>query len=232
MTTRALCFDLDDTLYGYAACNELGLIAAHRVLLGHSQKSFEEFMLVHDRVRLELAAELKGQAASHNRAIFFKRMVERLVNPGRGGLAVELFDTYWQSFLSAMSPAPAAREVLDALGREYSLALVSNHTTDIQLRKLRALQLETCFPVVVTSEEAGVEKPNARIFELALTSLGTAAGETVMIGDSPRVDLRGARAAGMRCVLSREFVSPADSEEAPEGVIDTLAQLPELLARI
>lgn len=231
MTIRALCFDLDDTLYGYAPCNEVGLRAAHGVLWSVTAVSFDEYRGVHDAVRSELAEELAGQAASHNRAIFFKRIVERLVGPGRGGVAVQLFDEYWRAFLAAMRPAPEAREILASLANTYSLALISNHTTDIQLRKLRALGLEELFPVVATSEEAGVEKPDPRIFEFALAALAVAPEQALMIGDNPTVDLAGARSAGLGGVLSREFVSPNMDDGEHVVTIASLRELPTVLGR-
>jgi len=231
MTLRALLFDLDDTLYGYAPCNEAALTAAYAILRARAPVSPTEFRETHDVVRAELARELHGQAASHNRALFFKRIVERLVGPGEGSLAIELFDTYWSAFLAEMRPAPDAHEVLAKLKGRYELALVSNHTTDIQLRKLRALDFERFFPVVVTSEEAGVEKPDAHIFELALRALGVNADEALMIGDSPAVDLRGACNAGVPCILSRQFSAPELAGDAPETTIASLSELPDWLRR-
>jgi HAD superfamily hydrolase (TIGR01549 family) len=230
MTIRALLFDLDDTLYGYAPCNEAGLVAAERVLSDASVELSEgEFRATHDRIRVELASELRGQAASHNRVLFFRRIVDRLVGPARGALALELFETYWGVFLETMQPSPAADRVLEELGASHALGLISNHTTDIQLRKLGALGLERHFPVVVTSEEAGVEKPDPRIFEQALKALGVGASETLMVGDSPTVDLRGAHGVGIRCVLSREFVTPEYRGGDPDGILTELGELPDWL---
>jgi len=231
MALRAILFDLDDTLYGYAPCNEAGLRAAHERLAREVTASYDDFRACHDEVRLELAEQLKGQAASHNRAIFFKRIVERLVGPGRGSLAVELFETYWRVFLDTMQPAPAALQLLEELSRTHSLALVSNHTTEVQLRKLEALGLEPYFEVVMTSEEAGVEKPDPRIFEQALRALGVAPADSVMVGDGPGVDLLGAQRAGVRCILSREFAAAGlDGCEGIE-ILDSLSELPGKLAR-
>ena len=50
------------------------------------------------------------------------------------------------------------------------------------------------------SEEAGVSKPDPRIFRIALERLGCAAGEAVMVGDSWSADIVGARAAGIRAI--------------------------------
>ena len=53
----------------------------------------------------------------------------------------------------------------------------------IQFRKLIYFGLNECFDFVVTSEEAGAEKPAAIPFELALGKLGVAPNEAFMIGD-------------------------------------------------
>ena len=63
---RGVLFDLDDTIYEYAPCNEAALQAVHEVSgheLWETRKSFRD---VHDEVRRELARELEGQAASHD----------------------------------------------------------------------------------------------------------------------------------------------------------------------
>jgi FMN phosphatase YigB (HAD superfamily) len=47
----------------------------------------------------------------------------------------------------------------------------------------------------------GVAKPDPEIFHLALKRLGTQASDAVMLGDVPKFDVDGARAAGVRAVL-------------------------------
>jgi putative hydrolase of the HAD superfamily len=47
----------------------------------------------------------------------------------------------------------------------------------------------------------GVEKPDARIFQLALQQAGLGAGEAVYVGDLYSIDVLGARGAGLTAVL-------------------------------
>lgn len=62
--------------------------------------------------------------------------------------------------------------------------------------------LSDAFDVVVVSGEVGVEKPDPRIFELALQDLGTAPGpHVVYVGDDPAVDVEGATRVGLRAIL-------------------------------
>ena len=50
---------------------------------------------------------------------------------------------------------------------------------------------------VITSEEAGVKKPDAEIFHYALRKTGALAQDSLMIGDDLEIDMAGARQLGM-----------------------------------
>jgi len=221
---RGILFDLDDTLYEYAPCNEAGLAAAYEVAGKGPWDSPEGFRRAHDSVRQELARELAGHAASHDRILFFKRMIERAAGAPDPDRTLSMYTAYWERFLETMRPAPRAHEVLAELCASRPLALVSNHTTRAQLRKITRLGLAPYFRGIVTSEDAGAEKPDPRPFERALESLGIPASEAVMIGDDPRSDLEGARACGLKTLWVRTFRSEPAAE--CDGAVDELAELP------
>jgi putative hydrolase of the HAD superfamily len=93
-----------------------------------------------------------------------------------------------------LSGVPAALERLRAHG--LALAVVSNW--DIGLHEhLAALELAPFFAAVVTSAEAGAEKPDPALFRTALARLGVAPGRALHVGDAG-ADEQGAAAAGMR----------------------------------
>jgi putative hydrolase of the HAD superfamily len=75
----------------------------------------------------------------------------------------------------------------------------------------------------VASAEAGVAKPDRRIFERALAIASVPAAAALHVGDSLDADVAGARAAGIRAVL---LVRDGDAN-APAGVpvIGSLAEL-------
>lgn len=50
---------------------------------------------------------------------------------------------------------------------------------------------------LVTSEEAGVEKPSSQFFELCVKKAGCKAGECIFIGDSVTKDVQGAKENGL-----------------------------------
>ena len=231
MKAKAVLIDLDDTLYEYAPCNRVGLAAAREVLGGAFEIPAQEFQGLHDEVRGQLASELRGQAASHNRALFFKCMVEAVAGgryPALSDLVRRMYGRYWAAFYERMQPQADALEVLAALKASRPLALVSNHTALPQLGKIAALGFDGLFDAVVTSEEAGAEKPAARIFEIALEQAGTKAEEAVMIGDDPETDIAGASALGMRSIQTLEFTSKGASPQA-DRVVRALGEVLQIL---
>ena len=89
---------------------------------------------------------------------------------------------------------PALRD-LRALG--LSLVVVSN--ANGRLRHLfDRLGMTAAFDLVLDSHDWGVEKPDPRLFQIALEQSGASAGSTAHVGDFFHIDVAGARAAGLR----------------------------------
>ena len=107
-------------------------------------------------------------------------------------------DEFVRPYVEALvfRPVAGAHEAVAALrGRGLALAVVSNWDCSLpgQLRELGLLEQ---FDAVVTSDAAGVPKPEPRAFELALAQLGVTPDRALHVGDEP-ADEDGASAAGM-----------------------------------
>jgi putative hydrolase of the HAD superfamily len=90
-----------------------------------------------------------------------------------------------------------AEEALDTLrSAGLSLACVANWDASL-FAHLRRLGVDDRFEVVLTSAEAGSEKPDARIFLAALEQLDIEPARALHVGDD-EIDCVGARAAGLR----------------------------------
>lgn len=89
---------------------------------------------------------------------------------------------------------------------------------------LRAAGLGAELDFVIDSGVVGVEKPDPRIFALALQAAGAAPREAVYVGDLYSVDVRGARAAGLEAILidPRGYGGPRDCPVA-RGVAEAVA---------
>jgi len=87
-----------------------------------------------------------------------------------------------------------------------------------------------------STEPALVGKPSPIIVEMALKHLGVERDRVVMVGDRPNTDVRAAKAAGLRSILvltgstRKEEVEKAPRELAPDAIVNSIADLPSLLA--
>lgn len=98
-------------------------------------------------------------------------------------------------------------EKLKAAG--IKLCLVSN--ADIIDKKYWDISpLKQYFDCVIFSCDVGIIKPDKAIYSLAMEKLGSAASESIFVGDGGSNELTGAKAVGMTTVLT-EFLSVKDS---------------------
>lgn len=120
---------------------------------------------------------------------------------------------------------PGTGEALGALrAHGLRLGVISNADGRVD-RLLERAGLLPFFELVLDSAVVGVEKPDPRIFHIALEETGLRPEETLYVGDLYHVDVLGARSAGMRAVL----VDPvADHEYACER-IGAVTELPDYL---
>ena len=94
--------------------------------------------------------------------------------------------------------APAVLERLQSL--DLAVGMISNSDGSIE-RMITKEGLAPYFRFVLDSRVVGVEKPDPRIFQMALERGGARPDEAVYIGDLYSIDVVGARAAGMDAIL-------------------------------
>jgi HAD superfamily hydrolase (TIGR01509 family) len=124
-------------------------------------------------------------------------------------------------------PAEGAREALEAVGAMgLRRAVVSNSDGRAEWH-LRHTGVHEGIEFVVDSGIVGIEKPQPRVFHIALERLGVEPRRALYVGDIRSVDEVGARAAGMHFVL----IDPSGSYGAPEGpAIREIRELPDWIA--
>jgi putative hydrolase of the HAD superfamily len=125
-------------------------------------------------------------------------------------------------------------DVLPAVGElrqmGLSLGVLSDWGSNL-LPILDGLGLGAELDFVIASGAVGLSKPDPAFFRLAAARAGLPPGESLMVGDSYRADVEGARSAGMDAILIRRPEWRDRREPAPPGarVIASLAELPEIV---
>lgn len=135
---------------------------------------------------------------------------------------------------------PQAEETLVAIKKKgFKVGIITNTTisTEKDVRKvLQQLGLENYIDFVVTSVDAGCEKPDGRIFSMALRSAGVKASDAVMVGDRVAKDIVGGNRIGMKTILfkwnQRYPETVTEQEEQPTYTIKDLRELQHVLDQI
>jgi putative hydrolase of the HAD superfamily len=125
-------------------------------------------------------------------------------------------------------------------GMGIKLCLVSN-ADEMDKHHWQSSPLRACFDRTIFSCDAGLLKPDPRIYRLALDSLGLepAPGESpercFYAGDGGHEELRGAREAGMTTILTTEYIERVWPEKIPalrESADYEVAKLEDILTII
>lgn len=230
---KAAIFDLDDTLYGYKALDREAGDRVKMLVCKNLKVSEERYEEAFKRGRKATKDILGNTGASHNRMLYFQKTLEYL-DCKPLSLSLQMYETYWGTFLTQMQLRPGVRELLDGLhDKGIKIGICTDLTAHIQHRKLEALGLVDDVDCLVTSEEAGQEKPAPEIFALCLEKLGLRPAEVCFIGDDYKKDVMGAVAAGMHAV----WLCPEEKAESMNSgqdyhIVKDYGQLEELLNRL
>jgi putative hydrolase of the HAD superfamily len=198
---RAVFFDAGNTLIRMDAAAIAGALARHGVAVTPTDVQHAEWRA---RVRLD-ASLVPGTSTEHpdtgHRYLVY--LLEEL--EVRDPTIVTAVATWRRGYNPPLglwtATEPGAAEGL-MLARDSGLrtAVISNSNGAVA-EILERLDLARHLDFVIDSSVVGVEKPDPRIFRLALERASLEPDEVAYIGDLYTIDVLGARAAGLRAVL-------------------------------
>jgi putative hydrolase of the HAD superfamily len=154
----------------------------------------------------------------------YELMLDSLELPSGDGLRDTLYDAFTDRANYALFDD--VRPVLERLASDgYLLGLISNFEAWLD-DLLVDLGVREAFSVRVISGIEGVEKPDPRIYRLALERAGIEAFDAAYVGDDPEFDVDPPAALGMFPVL----IDRRERRAGHVGVrITDMAELPEVL---
>ena len=213
---KAFFFDLDDTLYDYTTADILAKEAVREYCLQNLSISGA----VYDRQLAKayvVAEERIGRecAAVHNRLIRYQCMLEMLKKP-LFPHAYKMYRLYWDTLMKQMTLEEGVSLVMKQLKEQgVYVGICTNMTAEIQYQKIEKLGITRWIDGVVTSEEAGVEKPTPHLFELCVEKAGVPAGECAFIGDNLTKDVKGAWDNGLKGIWYTKWIEQQEETEYP-----------------
>jgi HAD superfamily hydrolase (TIGR01549 family) len=193
---KGILLDIDNTLYNYEPLHQLAQRALFNFVSTTFKINLNVISVAYKQAKLQVKHNNPVSAASHNRLLYVQNLCEILgINAFENSIL--LYDTYWNTFLESLTLSNGAKAFLSSYGH-LSICLLTDLTAHIQHRKVAKLELHKWANYMVTSEEAGCEKPHPFMFQLALKKLNLQASEVCMIGDSFKKDIEGANSLGIK----------------------------------
>lgn len=190
----AILFDTDNTLYPYDPAHAAAMKAVREKVTRTFSVTAEQFDTAFAEARRQIKTRLAHTASSHSRLLYLQRMLEIIGLGSQVMLALDFEQTYWRTFLSNALLFDDVKDLLDDLRLSgIPTAIVTDLTAQIQFRKIVYFGLDNYFDYIVTSEEAGHDKPHAAPFELAVEKMKPRGNCIWMIGDNPVNDIQGGR---------------------------------------
>jgi FMN hydrolase / 5-amino-6-(5-phospho-D-ribitylamino)uracil phosphatase len=222
---RAICFDLDNTLWDVwpvirraeQAMYELLAQRYPRVVAAHTVESMRE------------ARERTAAAYPQMRHDFtFLRMQTLRDHAREFGYGEAMVEEAFDAFIRARNDVELYEDVLaglDSLRVHYRLFTASNGNAD-----LATIGLAHYFERSIAARQVGALKPDPVIFHKVVEGTGLALAEVAYVGDDPQLDVVGARRAGMQPVwINRDGSLWPDALEPPDFTVRTLHELARIL---
>lgn len=187
-------FDTDNTLYPYDIAHQSAMEEVRNRFIKDFNVNEKIFDKIYTQSRNMVKNQLDGTASSHSRLLYFQYMLENLGLGSQVMHALDLEQAYWRVFLSNANLFDNVLNLLEDI-RILTIPsiIVTDLTSQIQFRKMVYFGLDKYFNYIVTSEEAGFDKPHKAPFELAIKKIKDPGKTIWMIGDNHVNDIRGAK---------------------------------------
>jgi 2-haloalkanoic acid dehalogenase type II len=221
-SVRAVCFDLDNTLWDIWPVIPRAEGAMHAFLAERYPRVTDAFSIEALRARrMDVAARFpeKGHDYSFLRVQSLREIAEEIDCPP------VMADEAFEIFLTARNAVDVYAEVIPALEllkRRYRLFTASNGNAD-----LVKIGLAQHFERSIAARHVGVLKPDPAVFRKVVESTDLALADVVYVGDDPEHDVEGARRAGMHAIWMNRTGASWPAEYAPPA--HTVTSLTELV---
>ncbi|MEM2342267.1 MAG: HAD family hydrolase [Candidatus Bathyarchaeia archaeon] len=241
---KAVLFDLFDTLLLIRVNENIGencLKSVYKFLSTNGiNVSFNDFRRVYSEVRSQIYERMSRNFEEPH---FSVRVSQTLIKLGynydsKSNIAKGAADAYSEEFSRYIYLDEDAIQVLRSLRSDgHKTGVISNFAIPECVHRLTTIYgLRELLDIIVVSAEVNKRKPSPYIFEYALNLLGVNASEAIFIGDedcfigdTPDIDIRGAKNVGMKTVLIERKSSSLKEEDKPDFTIKRLSDILKIL---
>jgi len=223
---EVIFFDVDDTLFDQQEAHRRALYQIKNRYQVFDGVDMDEIIQAFEEADREAIKDFRNSVPMED--LRWNRSERFLKKIGVNEDFVETFHKQlYRIYPSIPVEIEGAKKLVEYLNSKYELGILTNSTEEIQMQKLRVLELTEYFDKFIFSEEVGSRKPEKEIFLHALEEVDKSSESCLYVGNSFRSDIKGAKKVGMRtCWLNRQG---KQKEEELDIEIRKLSELLEIL---
>ncbi len=226
---RHIFFDLDNTLwdFNYNSVETLREMFSEWIS-PRTDACEDEFVRVYEKINHGLWERYRsGEVSREEVAVTRFAMTLKHFGIEDDALSATLSEAYIHRSPRKTRLVSGAEEVLEILRHQFHLHIITNGFMEVQIPKIEFSGLGGYFETITISEECGCLKPCRKIFEFAMGKAGAVVNESLMVGDDPEGDVKGAREVGMDAI----FYNISGAAAPPEAlyIINDLRELLPIL---
>ena len=229
---KIILLDIDNTLFDYPKTEKYAIKAAFEdfdFFSNGSESEFEKIKKEYKAINDLLWEKLeKGEITSTELKVERFRMLFEKANLNYN--LEEFSKQYLKRLGEGAFLLDGAEEVCKYLYGKYKLGIVTNGMKEVQYSRIGKSPIGKYIDKIIISEEVGISKPNAGIFEYALKELGAEdKEEAIMVGDSLSADIQGGINFGIdTCWVNLKNDAPNDKIK-PKYVVTKLEEICNIL---
>ncbi|PCH68488.1 MAG: noncanonical pyrimidine nucleotidase, YjjG family [Bacteroidales bacterium] len=227
---KHIFFDLDRTLWDFNKNSEVSLNQLFRDY--QLQSIFGSFLFFKSRYEYHNGKLWNAyyQKRIKKEDLMYRRFYLTLKEAGKNDLdlAKEIAKDFIEITPLQTVTLPNAHQILEYLKtKKYQLYIITNGFNEVQAKKLQNSKLDAYFTEVITSEDAGANKPTPQIFEYAFNKSGAVANNSLLIGDDLSTDIAGAK----RVKMDQIYFNPhrINHKDEPTFEISDLLEIKNIL---
>ncbi len=221
---KVLSFDLDDTLWDCAPVIEKAELALREWMSEHTPKVINEWDADSIANRRANIVRTHPEIACDMTLLRHKMIEGALTDAGYPSqFTDDAFEVFYQA-RSEVSLYDNVHTVLESLGKQYALAVITNGNADLSL-----IGLADKFSHIQRASINNAPKPEAQMFNACLQEFGIAAHQLAHIGDNVVTDVGGAQSIGARTVWFQQPNALWPEEQTkPDASVASLKELQSL----
>ena len=223
---KVTIFDLDNTLYDYDSANNFGKLALIDYLSENLSKKQSDVSKELEISRIRVKETLGRTASSHSRLLFIRDFLTRNEIFSHATFALECEQVYWREFLDKSILFEGVIDFITLLRlNRVKTVLITDFTTNIQLRKLSWFNLEKSFDLIITSEEAGGDKITGKPENFLTNFVSISGKELWTIGDMDHDHMFVSESTFFKKVKSKDFKKIEERSYEFSNFLDLISNL-------